>query len=73
MKYLVSKKENLSKIDRDGKIVETLAEALLAAKEYDTIFLYDDTYFTPSLKSTEENVIPILELSIMLIELYLTL
>lgn len=45
MKYLVSKKENLSKIDRDGKIVETLAEALLAAKEYDTIFLYDDTYY----------------------------
>ena len=30
MKYLVCKKENLSKIDRTGKIVETLAEALMA-------------------------------------------
>lgn len=45
MKYLVCKKENLSKIDRTGKIVETLAEALMASKEYDTIFLYDDTYY----------------------------
>lgn len=45
MNYLVCRKENKSKIDKDGIIVSDIKEALDKAKAYDIIYLYDDFYF----------------------------